>query len=241
VRSPVPVPAQCHKANQYLFLSKFKEKKGQVVSVLIKIRESLIKHIQKNPTVKTRKSTISTRKQLPEPKMSNQAIERLTSVLLDGKNYNMWARQVSFGLVGRDKLEYVNGEITKPVPRSVGALTEEENKALKDWKKNDNKVAGWLLATMEPYIAKIMTYQNTVRQMWEKAEKLYGKRKNHSHVYRLQQELHQIKQQPNQSISEIFALLQEKTDELKLYRTSKKRQNLKKLANEKNKMRYSAS
>jgi macrodomain Ter protein organizer (MatP/YcbG family) len=150
--------------------------------------------------------------------MSNQAIERLTSVLLDGKNYNMWARQVSFGLVGRDKLEYVNGEITKPVPKSAWALTEEENKALKDWKKNDNKVSDWLLATMEPHIAKIMTYQNTARQMWEKAEKLYGKRKNHSHVYRLQQELHQIKQQPNQSISKIFALLQEKADELKLYR-----------------------
>jgi hypothetical protein len=43
--------------------------------------------------------------QLSEPKMSNQAIERLTSVLLDAKNYNIWARQVSFGLVSRDKLE----------------------------------------------------------------------------------------------------------------------------------------
>jgi gag-polypeptide of LTR copia-type len=107
-------------------------------------------------------------------------------------------------------LEYVNGEITKLVPRSAGALTKEENKALKDWKKNDNKVAAWLLATMEPHIVKIMTYQDTTRQMWEKAEKLYGKRKNYSHVYRLQRELQQIKQQPNQSISEIFALLQEK-------------------------------
>jgi gag-polypeptide of LTR copia-type len=115
--------------------------------------------------------------------MSNQTVERLTSVLLDGKNYNMWARQVSFGLIGRDKLEYVNGEITKPVPRSDGALTEEVNKALKEWKKNDHKVAGWLLATMKPHIVKIMSYQDTARQMWEKAEKLYGKRMNHSHVY----------------------------------------------------------
>jgi hypothetical protein len=30
------------------------------------------------------------------------------------------------------RLEYVNDEITKPVPRSAGALTEEENKTLKD-------------------------------------------------------------------------------------------------------------
>jgi gag-polypeptide of LTR copia-type len=92
---------------------------------------------------------------------------------------------------------YINDEIIKPIPRSAGALTEEENKALKDWKKNDNKVAGWLLATMDPHIIKIITYQDTNRQIWEKTKKLYDKRKNHSHVYRLQQELQQIKQQPN--------------------------------------------
>jgi hypothetical protein len=44
----------------------------------------------------------------------------------------MWTRQVSFGLVDRDKLEYVNGKITKPTPRIVEALTEEENKALRE-------------------------------------------------------------------------------------------------------------
>jgi nitrate/nitrite-specific signal transduction histidine kinase len=54
--------------------------------------------------------------------------------------------------------------------------------------------------------------------MWDKTERLYGKRKNHSHIYQLQQELHQSKQQPNQPVSEILSLLQEKIDELKLYR-----------------------
>jgi hypothetical protein len=37
-------------------------------------------------------------------------------VLLDDKNYNMWARQVSFGLIGNKKLEYVNDELIMPVP-----------------------------------------------------------------------------------------------------------------------------
>jgi gag-polypeptide of LTR copia-type len=77
----------------------------------------------------------------------------------------MWSRQVSFGLVGKDKSEYVNGEITKSLPKSVGALTKEENKVLKEWKKNDNKVTCWFLSTMEPHIAKIMTYQDKVRQI----------------------------------------------------------------------------
>jgi hypothetical protein len=53
--------------------------------------------------------------------------------------------------------------------------------------------------------------------MWKKAEQLYDKKKNHSHVYILQQKFQQIKQQPNQTISELFVAFQEKTDELKLY------------------------
>jgi gag-polypeptide of LTR copia-type len=79
-------------------------------------------------------------------------------------------------------------------------------------------MAGWLLATMEPHISKIMTYQDTARQMWTKAEKLYGKKKNYSHIFQIQLELQFIKQRPNQTVSELFSLLQEKTDELKMYR-----------------------
>jgi hypothetical protein len=37
-------------------------------------------------------------------KMTNQQANKLTSILLDGKNYNMWVRQASFGLIGRDKI-----------------------------------------------------------------------------------------------------------------------------------------
>jgi gag-polypeptide of LTR copia-type len=118
--------------------------------------------------------------------MINQPIKRLTSVLLDDKNYSMWARQVSFGLIGKDKLEYVNGDLTMPVPKNYEAPTKDEKKAIREWRKGDNKVAGWLLTTMEPHIAKIMTYQDTTKQMWDKAERMYGKKKNHSHVYRLQ-------------------------------------------------------
>jgi gag-polypeptide of LTR copia-type len=138
--------------------------------------------------------------------MTNQSIERLTSVLLDGKNYNMWAIQVSFGLIDRYKLEYANGDLTMSVPGISDAPTEDEKNVIREWIKGDNRVAGWLLATMEPRIAKIMTYQDTAKQIWDKAKRMYGKKNNYSHVYRLQQELQQIRQQSNQSISEIFSL-----------------------------------
>jgi gag-polypeptide of LTR copia-type len=109
--------------------------------------------------------------------MTNQSSDKLTSILLDGKNYNIWARQASFGLIGREKLEYVNGEIPMPVPNVAGAPTKEEKRAIREWRKNDNRVAGWLLATVEPHISKIMTFQDSAQGMWKKAERLYGKKK----------------------------------------------------------------
>jgi hypothetical protein len=137
--------------------------------------------------IKHKKNTNYQYKKNPKSKMTNQALEKLTSVLFDGKNYNMWARETLFELIGIDKLEYVTDEITKPTPKIARAPIEEKNKVIRQWKKNDNRVLRWLLATMEPHIFKIMTYQYTTRQMWEKVIKLFGKRKNNSHVYRLQQ------------------------------------------------------
>jgi gag-polypeptide of LTR copia-type len=109
--------------------------------------------------------------------MTNQSTDKLTSVLLDGKNYNMWVRQVSFGLFGIDKFEYVNGEFTMPVPSIIGEPTENEKKANMEWRKSDNRVVASLLATMELLIFKVMIYQKTIKQMWDKVKKLYDKRK----------------------------------------------------------------
>jgi gag-polypeptide of LTR copia-type len=82
----------------------------------------------------------------------SQPIEKLTSVILTGKNYHLWARQAIFGLIGRDKLELVNGERSAPFPKKSGEPTEEEKKALREWRRDDNKVCSWLIATMEPCI-----------------------------------------------------------------------------------------
>jgi hypothetical protein len=68
------------------------------------------------------------------------------------------------------------------VPNVIGAPTEEEKRAIREWRKNDNRVAGWLLAIMEPHISKIMTFQDSAQGMWKKAERLYGKNKT-THMY----------------------------------------------------------
>jgi hypothetical protein len=52
-------------------------------------------------------------------------------VLLDGKNYNIWVTQSTFELIGRDKLEFVNGEFTIPVPVTAEEPTNNEKRAIR--------------------------------------------------------------------------------------------------------------
>jgi gag-polypeptide of LTR copia-type len=93
----------------------------------------------------------------------SEPIKKLISVLQTGKNYHLWARQASFGLIGRDKLEYVNGEKPIPVPKKPGDPIDNEKKALREWQRDDDKVCSWLIAIMELGISEVMLYQNSAQ------------------------------------------------------------------------------
>jgi hypothetical protein len=69
----------------------------------------------------------------------SQNIEKLTYVTLNNKNYHLWARQATFDLIGRDKLEHVNGENLIPIPKISSEPTEEKKRAIREWRKNDNR------------------------------------------------------------------------------------------------------
>jgi hypothetical protein len=57
----------------------------------------------------------------------SQNIDKLTFVLLNGKNYYLWVRQATFGLIGRDRLKHVNGE--KTITQLSIPPTEPETKS----------------------------------------------------------------------------------------------------------------
>jgi ribonuclease HII len=64
-------------------------------------------------------------------------------------------------------------------------LSEEEKKALMEWIRDDNKVCSWLVATIEPHISELWSYQNSAQAMWEMIRKLFSKKKNYAHIYNL--------------------------------------------------------
>jgi hypothetical protein len=61
-------------------------------------------------------------------------------MMLNDKNYHLWARQATFSLIGRDKLEHVNGENPIPIPKISGEPTKQEKRAIREWHKNDNRI-----------------------------------------------------------------------------------------------------
>jgi gag-polypeptide of LTR copia-type len=132
----------------------------------------------------------------------SQQTEIITHITLNGTNYLPWLHTVTIGLGGRSKLEYVTGELPKPIPVNPNFPIAQEKKALKEWRTKDLLVTTWLLNSMEPAIADIYMCAGSAQAIWEKIEKRFGQKNNHVRIFQLQTKLYQAKKQPNQTITE---------------------------------------
>jgi hypothetical protein len=56
--------------------------------------------------------------------------------------------------LAKKNIEYINGKIPMPILSITRAPTEEERRAIREWRKKGNRVAGWLLAIVESHISK---------------------------------------------------------------------------------------
>lgn len=80
---------------------------------------------------------------------------------------------------------YVNGKI-KP-------LTETD-KDYEEWHPIDKLVMSWLLNSMEPKISEIFAFSGNALDLWESIRDFYGHQKNAAHIFELQREIAEVKQ-----------------------------------------------
>ncbi|KAJ1685052.1 hypothetical protein LUZ63_016442 [Rhynchospora breviuscula] len=141
---------------------------------------------------------------------------KLTSELLNEKNYMSWAKSVTFALSGRGKLGHVTGSKEKPVPAKSSDITDEEKQKMEEWQMADHCVISWILASIEPRLSKMFLYTKTAKEMWQKIEGVYGQRNNYCYIYQLKQEIyHATKGTKNHT--EYLVELTAKFDELEEY------------------------
>ncbi|XP_078167313.1 uncharacterized protein LOC144562057 [Carex rostrata] len=130
---------------------------------------------------------------------------KLTPMLLNGKNYQLWSKGAIISLRGKGKFGYVNGEKKKP------------DKNSEEWEIHDNLVMSWLLNSMEPQISELfMIGAETSTKLWTAIHKMYGKQNNFAHIFQIKQDITQIKQN-QRSITQYFGAMKAKWDELDIH------------------------
>lgn len=100
---------------------------------------------------------------------------RLTTVLLNGENYQSWARSATISLIGRGKIGFINGEIKSP--------RDKTNPQFKEWQMIDSLVLSWLLNSIEPSISNLFIYSENSKDLWNSLKDMYGNQNNYSHIF----------------------------------------------------------
>jgi hypothetical protein len=90
--------------------------------------------------------------------------QRLCSVQLNEFNYLPWSRVVSLALGGRSRIEFID---------KSNAAPDVKSPQYKSWFANDQMVWSWLFNIMEPHIAEIFSYSESVADLWDAVKEMY--------------------------------------------------------------------
>ena len=132
---------------------------------------------------------------------------RLTTTLLNGSNYLAWSRAIIIALEGKGKEGYIDGSIQSP---------EKKDPNYPNWKMNDRQILSGLLNSMQPEISNLFFLSDSSLNLWNSVREMFGQQNNYSHVFKLKQEITQIRQ-GEKSVTEILGAIKGKFDELNLY------------------------
>ena len=91
--------------------------------------------------------------------------QRLTSTLLNGKNYLSWVRAATISLMGKGKFEFVNGKMKKLADEKDDKGLTIPNTKQDEWVMNDNLVMSWLLNSIEPTISGFFIFSNSSQEI----------------------------------------------------------------------------
>lgn len=108
---------------------------------------------------------------------------KITTSPLNGSNYITWTKSASLYLCDKSKLGFVNEKISLP---PITDPTYEE------WEANNKIIMLWLFNSMEPTIATWFLFLDTVKEVWDSVEEIYGEVHNLARVYILQQKIARV-------------------------------------------------
>ena len=68
----------------------------------------------------------------------------ITSVIFNGKNYELWQKAVRTALKSKNKLGFIEGTLTKPTPKG------EDLSELNAWEMVNSMICSWIINVIDP-------------------------------------------------------------------------------------------
>ncbi|CAL9247480.1 unnamed protein product [Arabidopsis halleri] len=130
----------------------------------------------------------------------------LTSFLLNGENYEKWAKIARNNLAAKHKLGFVDGSILKPTSDSPD---------YKRWIQVNSMLCGWLYASLDPKIQKAISFVDNAKVLWDNLRIRYSIG-NASRVHQIKSSIVACSQD-GQDVAEYFGKLKVMWDDLDDY------------------------
>jgi len=126
---------------------------------------------------------------------------------LNGTNYHLWSRGMQRALLLKNKVKFINGDITKPT----------KNEPIFDaWERCNMMVISWITNTLTPQIGPSIDYIDNAQELWEDLRQRFSKGENFR-IFDLLQEVNSIKQ-GERSITDYYTDLKVLWEELEFLR-----------------------
>ncbi|XP_074267264.1 uncharacterized protein LOC141590587 [Silene latifolia] len=136
----------------------------------------------------------------------------LSQIIFDGNNYALWADAIRNGLDAKNKLNFIEGTVKKPVILEG----EEETLEAVAWRQCNAMVKAWLRNAIDPKLHPSIAFSGTVVEIWKELRDRYATG-NAPRVHQLKNDLNECKQKKNQSVVEYYTQLKSIWDELANY------------------------
>jgi hypothetical protein len=106
-------------------------------------------------------------------------------IKLDGTNYALWSQVVEMYISGKDKLGYINDDLSQP---------PQTDSTFRRWRTDNAIVKGWLINSMHPFLVSNFIRFPTTKLVWDAIATTYFDGSDTSQVYDLRRRVTRLKQ-----------------------------------------------
>ncbi|GFZ05714.1 receptor like protein 29 [Actinidia rufa] len=141
----------------------------------------------------------------------SQPAQRVTSVLLNGKNFHAWSRSFHSALPWWKNARPVGFWEKEPKPA-------ESDPKFDEWVSDNCFILGWMFNSMEDRVYHMFMYHDTVHGLWTALTQMYAHARNESRIFELYREISHASQTSfGLSVADYFGYLQTRWEELAQY------------------------